>query len=360
MLVYKYQVMKKNGIIILGAFFLFVAFAALACREAEAKITGDCEACHGLYPGMLESAPGGPLKFVLQNALCVDCHTNSTRDTLKHIGQVDVPVVFNHVEPVKPLAGGNFYYVSRDFGDRYGHNVDGIAPVDRKHNGAPPGYDRQSDPSVIGYNPGKTLACSGSNGCHGDRNIEDPFKAIMKNHHAEDRPIDGSTTARSYRFLKITGKEKGVTGIEDDEWERNRSPKKHNEYTSGINRLCANCHGDLHGSINTGKESPWLRHPTGVILPERGEYLKYNPDDPPPPGKTGERIYSTEAPVARGSLTSDLGEIVRPGSDSVFCLSCHMAHAGPYKFSLRWDYDAVTAGEAGKGACFICHTEKGE
>jgi hypothetical protein len=89
------------------------------------------------------------------------------------IGGNRVPIVFNNVKPVRPLAGGNFYYVARDFGDRKGHNVDGVTSIDSKFRGFPPGYDRSLDPSLTGYNPAKPLACAGSNGCHGNRNIED-------------------------------------------------------------------------------------------------------------------------------------------------------------------------------------------
>jgi len=326
-----------------------------------AVVAGECEVCHARYPGMMEPAePGKPSQFVLKNKLCVNCHSDADKDTLKILGGATVPVVFNAAAPKMPLAGGNFYYNAKDFGDRKGHNVDGIVSLDAKNKSLPPGYDRRSDPSVIGYNPQKPLTCAGSNGCHGDRNIEDPFASILGTHHADDTPVDGSTTAKSFRYLKITKKVKGVLGMEDPMWEHDRSSKAHNEYSIMINELCANCHGDYHGKENTGKESPWLRHPTGIPLPKRGEYLRYNPDVPPPPDRLGIRVYSTEAPVARASFaeTGDLGESVKPGKDMVMCLSCHVAHASPYNSSLRWDYDSLYAGEEDRGACIICHTGK--
>jgi len=83
-----------------------------------------------------EVEPGKP-QYVLKNVLCVNCHSNSDRDTIKILGGARVPVVNNTVKPVKPLAGGNFYYVAKDFGDRKGHNVDGVTSVDTKFRGAP-------------------------------------------------------------------------------------------------------------------------------------------------------------------------------------------------------------------------------
>jgi len=354
------RIMKKQVIISSVLFFLCMLLVLWSAKVSEAVVSGDCEVCHALYPGMMEAtASGKPLKYVLQNTMCVNCHSNADRNTIKILGGARVPVVYSRVEPERPLAGGNFYYV-KAFGDRRGHNVDGIAPADAKNGFMPPGYDRFSDPSTIGFNDKKPLACAGSNGCHGDRNIENPFAAIMGTHHAKETPMDGSTTARSYRFLKRTSKVKGVIGLEDDDWGQSATSKKHNEYTSSINRFCADCHSGLYRRDEIGRASPWFRHPTGIVLPNRGEYKNYNPDVPPPPDRPGIRIYSLDAPVARPEVPAVSSDAVRPGTDIVMCLSCHVAHGSPNEFMLRWDYDSIVAGEDGNRGCFICHTGKGE
>src|SRR4030066_614266 len=78
-----------------------------------AIVSDECEACHGLYPGMMEEAPPGePQKFALQNLLCVNCHSSAGKDSIKILGGVKVPVVHNTMEPASSLAGGNFYYVA--------------------------------------------------------------------------------------------------------------------------------------------------------------------------------------------------------------------------------------------------------
>jgi hypothetical protein len=351
---------RQLFILFLCIIFLCFLFFPLIPEGNGAIRSDDCEACHGLYPGMTEAVPGKPSQYALKNALCVNCHSSSDRDTMKIVGGVKVPVVNNSAAPTHPLAGGNFYYVARDFGDRKGHNVDVITSPDATFNGVPPGYDRTSDPSTIGYNPMMTLKCAGSNGCHGNRNVEDPFGSIMGTHHADDTPKDGSTTAKSYRFLKNTSNVIGVLGLEDDEWNQNCSSKKHNEYSPSIDLLCASCHGDFHSKDKTGKASPWFRHPTDVVLPKSGEYASYNPDVPPPADRPGARIYNTDAPVGREKVPKLPSDEVIPGEDIVICLSCHVAHSSPYASMLRWDYDAIVAGEEGKGGCFICHTGKGE
>ncbi len=307
-----------------------------------AIVGGDCDACHTLYKGMTEKTHRAkPFEYVF-NTFCVNCHSNANSDTIKNLGGNRVPVVRTTVPPIDPLAGGNFFYVAKDFGDRKGHNVDGITSVDMKFKGFPPGYTRTSDPSIVGYNPKKPLMCAGSNGCHGNRNIEDPFEAIYGTHHAVDKPLDGSTTAKSYRFLKNTDKVKGVLGLEDKDWNQNSSSKKHNEYYPSIDVLCENCHGDFHGKDNkdTGH---WFKHPTGVPIPSKGDYLRYG-------------TYDTDAPVGRIKVPASPGEEVRPGEDIVICLSCHVAHASPYESMLRWDYDRLMT--EGKGGCQICHSGK--
>lgn len=329
--------------------------------NSYAAVAGDCEACHALYPGMMEAAePGKPAQYVLKNVLCVNCHSNNTQDTIKELGGAQVPVVYNSVPPRNSLAGGNFHYVAKDFGDRRGHNVDGITAPDAKFLGVAPGYMRIDDPSGIGYNPEKPLACAGSNGCHGNRNIEDPFESIVGSHHADDSVIDGSTTVKSYRFLKNTDRVKGVLGLEDSKWNQDASPAKHNEYSPSIDLLCANCHGYFHDKAMTGKESPWFRHPTGIVLPKSGEYASYNLGVEPLTEIPGIRVYNPDAPVGRLKVPAAPSDEVKPGEVTVLCLSCHVAHSSPYESLLKWDYESIIASEGGEGGCFICHTGKGE
>jgi predicted CXXCH cytochrome family protein len=92
-----------------------------------------------------------------------------------------------------------------------------------------------------------------------------------------------------------------------------------------------------------GNESPWLRHPSDVTLPQTDEYGTYDPVN----------NYSTEAPVAwLNPGTPAAGEAI------VMCLSCHKAHGSDQPDMLRWDYSAMIAGGGGSGGCFTCHTEK--
>lgn len=345
--------MKNN--VIIG--FLII-FLLIISKDSFATVSGECGDCHGLFPGLLDERL--IRQYDSSNVLCVTCHSSDSKEPIKILGRSRVPVVFNTIEPEGYLSGGNFFYVAQYGGDRKGHNVDGIAKIDAKFIGEPPGYDRELDPSVKGYIQKDTLKCAGSNGCHGNRNIEDPFKSIMGSHHAIDKPIDGSTTPRSYRFLKNTDKIKGITGLEDADWGFKKTAEKHNEYTVEMDMFCASCHGAFHKKDMTGKLSPWFRHPTGIVLPKTGEYSKYNPHISPPDGKTGIRIYNPDAPVGRQNMPLEPSNEVKLGEDMVICLSCHVAHGSAYDSILRWDYDNIFAHEGGKTGCLICHTGKAE
>ena len=98
-----------------------------------------------------------------------------------------------------------------------------------------------------------------------------------------------------------------------------------------------------------GTASPWVRHPTDVVIPNTAasEYLGIN------------GIYQDQTPVGR--VTAGLPNaaaaadgVVVPGVDIVICLTCHRAHASNYADSLRFDYTTLAADDG----CLYCHTNK--
>jgi len=278
---------------------------------------------------------------------CVACHTNNTSSTT--IGDNGAPVIFNtQQEPDQMLAGGNFYWVAKRGSDgeidnaRKGHNVVTLAPPDTLTQ--PPG----------GSMPG-TLHCAGRSGCHGNPAEDNEFAAIRGSHHSDDTLIDGTTVARSYRFLGVAndGSFRGVIGQEDSDWERTHSASDHNEYrgapnaTDSVSALCGRCHGNLHDPLRFGADTPHFLHPTDVVMPARGEYLTYN-------GGAG---YNPNAPVARQDPVHTVNHgVVNPGSDCVMCLSCHRAHGTANWKLLRWNYRNDYSPPS--GGCATCHTSK--
>lgn len=321
-------------------------------HTSQAKVTGGCYNCHTMH----NSQAGGPMAQTLTSSpswgftddttpnpslltySCVGCHTNvDSGATIVN----NVPIVFNPGGTITdPLAGGNFYYVVTD-GDDRGHNVNEIKAQDGTLGLTPPGGTALSS----------QLTCAGEYGCHGDRTAgNDEVDGIKGAHHTDDSaPLTGASVGLSYRLLN------GILGKEDSDWEQDNINTSHNEYkgstsstTNTISYLCATCHGKFHtwqgGATEVGTDSPWLRHPTDILLKNEGEYASYT-------------TYSMTAPVARPSPDSVADTTaVTPGTDIIMCLSCHRTHGSPYYKMTRWDYKSWPGG--GTNGCAVCHTWK--
>lgn len=380
--------MKKMTVIgILAAFCVF-----LTCGVAGAVAQGACSNCHTMHNmqnGQVVAA-GGPYGVLLKGS-CYGCHSQGLTTGQNIVNNTPQVAHTNATD----LAGGNFAYIIGSKGvdaadsvavanpDTVGHNVSEL--------GNQEGYAAMFPPPGDEYAQGITAAnftCGGVYGCHGDRTAADSYAAVKGSHHVNDTVLkfgasldetaQGGTTALSYRFLK------GVKGAEASNWQ-NTDANNHNEYkgaTDGveagsattpgggtISGLCAECHGNFHGPRAVGSDitnnaagSPWLRHPTDIILPNSSEYQYYNGGA----GGGAAAPYSVNAPVARANTINNANypspkNTATPGTDDaiVMCLSCHMVHGSANADILRWNYEDISAGTgADTTRCFICHTTK--
>ncbi|MBN2332153.1 MAG: hypothetical protein JXO49_08715 [Deltaproteobacteria bacterium] len=315
---------------------------------------------------MHNSQDGSPLNFdvsltqnrYLTRGTCLGCHAQGPTMIVDGIPQV------RHEDPARDLAGGNFAYMLGTKGsgasDAKGHNVIDFGDLEDTLTGPPGGWIHglESKPAV------EDFTCAGIYGCHGrplDYGASDPMASIAGAHHGNGSTLNGTTVARSYRFLY------GVIGLEADDWQ-NTDSAHHNEYYgattprtpacndchtlgssfptgSTITSLCTTCHPDMH-EIDNGGDGIWIRHPSDIVIPDTGEYADYT-------------TYNVAAPVGRVTVPAAAGDTVTPGEDVVTCLSCHVAHSSDYPDLLRWDYGQIVAGggESGEG-CFICHSTK--
>jgi predicted CXXCH cytochrome family protein len=349
----KWEKMKKT-LITLSAVLLSVI---LMYGTAGAEMTGVCVDCHTMHNSQdgTDMASSPPYEGLLKEG-CLSCHTGTATGTM--LSSLGAPVVL-HTSGTGggtgrsyTNAGGDFYWVNNG-GDALGHNVAELP-------------DNSEDDT-----------CAGEYGCHGTRvSGTENFTAIRGAHHGN--PSGGSTRAaspttvgESYRFLA------GIKGLENADWNWNETSESHNEYygvnddvdRSGsanwgsrdtISFFCAECHGLFHGSIDvdTTAGSPWLRHPTDIVLPGGAtEYASYNPDNG--------NVYSVEAPIARPVVPENSSSTVTPNDDTtengaiVMCLSCHRAHGSDQPDLLRWAYAGMQAGTGtADTGCFVCHTTK--
>jgi hypothetical protein len=398
------SVMRPNFLIFI-IIFIFILIPSII----YAKVTGNCSSCHTMhnsqnnssmqliglnYPQYQQGIGQGECqdchavtRAVLLRLDCLGCHANNingNNNIISTDGGNWPQIALN--TSATPLAGGNYKYVFSD--DTFGHNVHGFGNIigtDSNLGNNPPGYNSSYDPSSGKYQVGQLagqIMCAGQNGCHGNRDQLTPYLAVRGTHHADDSMLkfgsideskqgggtggaDFKTAGKSYRFLY------NVHGGEDRSWEANVSSSVHNEYkgtndassrgqtetwsdVQTISDLCAECHGKYHaggisGDSGIGNNSPWLRHPTDLILPTSiGSEYSYT-------------SYSTIAPVARADNLNGYANssaTVTPGSNNavVMCLSCHRAHASPYFKIMRWDYKGWPAG--GTNGCAVCHSSK--
>ncbi len=360
---------------------LFLISFLLIYKQACSKVSGHCSDCHTMHcsqsgqPLSIEY-PGGAIATnpfpALTKGDCIFCHSDKS-------GISNVPIVVSSSEPTyifgttdNVTAGGDFWWVATwgNNSDSKGHDVKGIALESYKE---PPGWDSSYDSRRSDADWGSNqLTCSGKYGCHGNPSEVNPVKAILGAHHGHNSTsCDGSTLAKSYRFLL------GIKGTEDPDWEKDWSASDHNGYyavdlynqsvnrpgsnSGSINYLCGECHGKFHWeTANNTYASPWLRHPTDIDMNNvsNKEYGNY-------PGLFngtvgGVKNYFPEVPVGNkdGAVLSQV--LTGSGADDaiVLCVSCHRAHATPYDSILRWDYKRWPGISDNQNGCLACHTTK--
>ncbi len=381
-----------KALMILFLAVTLVGTIVFTSNDAMAKV-GDnveavCSVCHTMHHSQDGTDPTnpndetqsvGPNNALLygdssgNNATCVACHTGSggTHATLGYDEETGAPIV--DLAADKQLAGGT--YVAGT--DKTRHNALGITGADATiPNDGVSGGDIPPGGANSDIGDALQITCAGTTGCHGDRAESDNVKSVHGAHHLDDRTIDGTKIGKSYRFLGIDvsgssfSSGDGVDGLEHDHWESGQenslfanntlNADDHNVYDAeGINRVCASCHGDFHGT-DQGTSEPWIRHPTDITLESAAdegpsaEYDEY-------PNTAGGELYSTEAPVGFTVAQADGEANVDANDGQVLCISCHRAHGSEWDDILRWNYDAMLA-TGGEGSvntgCNRCHTTK--
>jgi predicted CXXCH cytochrome family protein len=312
-------------------------------------------------------------------------------------------VVFDQVDPTGQgagltNAGGDFWWVENS-SDAKGHNVADISGnTDGTIGNTPPGWDpNATSGNAFGQVAGgaaswgaNQLTCAGTYGCHGVHTQSNSLLAISTSHHNNEPSTGGivsetsastaDTIANSYRFLG------GIKGLENAGWNWAETSSSHNEYygkndtnaerdddttdtyanTDTISYFCAECHGFFHSRIvasGASIQSPWVRHPVDIVLPNSGEFDDYNSDN----GDNTAGDYNLSVPVARGAVPTNAQgstNTVTPGDSStkdgaiVMCLSCHRAHGSPEDDMLRFTYSDMVVGSSNTTGCFVCHTDK--
>jgi len=296
---------------------------AASASAAESGVMTRCESCH------LTGSPGeGTIRLKGSDAssTCLLCHKDIYR-VLSTDGSVYAP-------------GGDFYWLRKSYedgrnsspGESHGHNVValdfGLFP-DPKYQFAPAAF------------PAYRSAWLGCTSCH------DPHGGIgsmsVGSGYGSYRMLggigyQGGGEAMGFSFKEAAPVARGYDPRPDGRWPP-ETDRNHVDYGSGMSEWCANCHA---GYDNAFPE----KHPAGrdALLGSIAD--TYNAYRATGDNKGDEEsAFDRLVPFERGVADArDLDPTSTAGPDAhanVMCLSCHRAHATPFRAIGRWDFETT-------------------
>jgi hypothetical protein len=120
------------------------------------------------------------------------------------------------------------------------------------------------------------------------------------------------------------------TGIGQEGAERN---ERHVAYISGMSGWCANCHEEMNAGMSSAHVHPVDVEIGGRVAENYNAYVTTG-------DMTGNRAtaYLPLVPFEDSEAAPSSSAGANPTS-RVFCLTCHRAHASPYQYAGRWDFN---------------------
>jgi len=314
-----------------GSWWLIAALvlapaSARAFHDGGVAACASCHVMHGSQDGQAVPAVGLTGETLLVGGTasdtCLRCHADA--------GQFAGGLGFG--------PGGDFYWLTRTWtwlvggvpvssrGEAHGHNV--VAPA---HGLAADGV-RTVAPG--GSFPSAQLGCTSCHDPHG----RPAFRLL---YGAGEGPlVDGA------RFLfgapAPLARGNGMVTLGGAPAAGDETDSRHTIYKSGFSEWCGNCHGLYHDEGPQG-----FSHPSGEQL-EAGranQYNRYVSAEDPLGGTVATSYWGLvpfEAPAVDLAAADPAASTSGPAaSDRVSCLSCHRAHATPFRAAGRWDFDAA-------------------
>jgi predicted CXXCH cytochrome family protein len=359
---------------------ILAAAIALLCGSAYAFHDGGVASCSGCHS--MHSSPVGAPHLVLksdESSTCLRCHERAgdSEPTRYHISTPDSELAASTDIPVQMPPGGDFGWLRQDlvatasygapvrnWGYERGHN---IIAADNEYllvdGTEAPGGDM----------PAGDLACSSCHDPHGqarrlsDGSIQYPARGFTHDPIVEEGSTGhipaageavgtyrllGGSIYTAYDDVQFPGVPSAVT---PDSYNRSEaSNTTHVAYGRGTatgyatwGEWCATCHELMHGD-----NAENFVHPVdqGLGTDKANDYNYYV--------KTGDLTgvfprggpYTSLVPFANNTddiatldalaTTDDLHLDGAAANDKVMCLSCHRAHAGGWKYIMRWNNEA--------------------
>lgn len=339
-------------------FTVLIVFCAVVMSNglANALVSGVCSNCHTMHnsqngspvakdaTGALTTTPQGHLTL----SSCIGCHNGAA-------GIAGAPNIYGNTTTAM-TAGGTFNTAVA------ATDVKRHVPTDVRSGGTTAAYATNGIPGYTG-SFGLTVSnfnCAGVTGCHGNHD------ATLTTSDGGIRGFHHSKTTTAYRFLTLhDGSNTPVTGIGSSDFEatliaNGGASGDHNVYSSsstGISKLCADCHGGFHGSAKTNTNvgngsDAWIRHPvdlnistalTGGISSIAADFINT------PVG------FASLTGRTTGESAASVTTQITSGNAQVVCVSCHRAHGTANDYILRFAYSGMVAGGGGSTGCLNCH-----
>jgi hypothetical protein len=310
------ETMKKTLILLVSMLFLAGFSSVMAFHDEGVADCGGCHTMHNSQDGALvdpDSASGNAYLLIdaTPSDTCLSCHAAYGQRSSD--GSTRGP-------------GGDFYWMTQTFTwSAHGHDYNSYGR-EHGHNVDSPGYGLVVEP-VMTEAPGGTYDIDylGCNSCH-DPHGNENFRLLYG---------IGDTAANyptGYSFTEAAPVADGNsrrTNIGDSGEELHG---QHTAYTSGMSDWCANCHAGMHSDMTTN-----LVHPTDVSIGSTNSttYNGYVTTG----DFTGGAYATAYLPLVpfedSANTTSSLTGTT--ASSKVMCLTCHRAHASPYRDATRWD-----------------------
>lgn len=300
--------------------------AAMAFHDTGVASCGGCHTMHNTQGGQpVDGSSGSGNPYLLRRSTpsdtCLSCHADYGQRSAD--GQTLGP-------------GGDFYWLTRDissdstddpasdiiYGREHGHNIN--APA----NGIQP------DPALTTA-PGGSFNCQylGCNSCH-DPHTNNNFRMLYGVGETEANYPGGYNFANP---APVAAGRSQKTKIADAGAEK---IGQHTAYIGGISDWCINCHTDLRSGVMSR-----LTHPTNRSV---GAALSRNYNAYVTTGNNTGAFATAYLPLvpfedSGNSTTSTTGTT---SASKVMCLTCHRAHASPYRHAGRWDFGQTGLSES--------------
>ena len=285
-----------------------------------------CGGCHTMHDSEGNLSMGGdPSPNLIRatdiNALCLRCHEQGGSLQVAYDGPIIKSAAgnpFTNPMDFNAIAGsGDLFYLdpaidaSGAWATGYGHNLSDLAGM------VPPGGTQALT---------EDFSCMSCHDPHGVVNGS-PTTDISDYRNLRCIPKGSGSTS-----VAISGTETlNYTTLANGEHVFTNADTVYDSGPDSISRWCGTCHDNFHNDIAVGGNTDgtdWLRHPVGVNVMDAGADCSNCHDG-------GNNIMN----------------LPYEGNGKTSCVSCHFAHAGPYKNALRFDYENMAPGTG----CRECH-----